>query len=93
MVLAETASSPLQGYNSPNDTANNGYSGWRFDHRNHTAMNILFMDGHVDTMVYKQFLTPPGTDPDLESGRPPGYHSFWFGRPDSLDIYFVGNHP
>jgi prepilin-type processing-associated H-X9-DG protein/prepilin-type N-terminal cleavage/methylation domain-containing protein len=86
MILAECASSPLGGYNSVSWN-------WRFDHRHGTSMNILFLDGHVDTMTANQFLTPPGVDPDLEQYRPMGFHSFWFGRPDALDVFYVGSHP
>jgi prepilin-type N-terminal cleavage/methylation domain-containing protein/prepilin-type processing-associated H-X9-DG protein len=84
-VMLETQSAAYQGYNSPNDL-------FRYDHRNRTAQNVLFLDGHVDTLTQNQFRTPDG-DYDLEQYRPPGFHSFWFGRPDALDIYFIDEPP
>ena len=84
--MMETASTPFQGYNST-------YTFFRFDHRNRTAQNVLFMDGHVQTMTAKQFLTPPGVNPDDEAYRPPGFHSFWFGRADALDVCWIGPTP
>jgi prepilin-type processing-associated H-X9-DG protein len=82
MTMAETYYSPLQGYNST-------VGFFRWDHVNKTSMNVLFLDGHVESKTQKEIITPDGVNPDDERYRPPGYHSFWFGRPEALDVIFT----
>ncbi len=81
-VMLETQDAAQQGYDT-------NWTSYRFDHRKGTSQNVLFLDGHVETLVLKQFLPPSANLADLEQYRPPGFHSFWFGRADALDIYFI----
>jgi prepilin-type N-terminal cleavage/methylation domain-containing protein/prepilin-type processing-associated H-X9-DG protein len=86
MVMMETSESGLSGYNTP-------IIYYRWDHRHNAAGNVLYLDGHVETKVPKEILTPAGVNPDDETYRPQGFHSFWFGRPEAQDVIFVGPRP
>jgi prepilin-type N-terminal cleavage/methylation domain-containing protein/prepilin-type processing-associated H-X9-DG protein len=82
MVMMETAEAGLSGHNTD-------VTYFRWDHRSHTTSNVLFLDGHVEGKTAKEVLTPPGVSTNNENFRPPGFHSFWFGRPDATSQIFV----
>jgi len=69
MFLHETNELGGQTYNDPTNY-------FRFNHQGNTAMNVLYLDGHVDTRKVGEIL-PPG--PTLSSNL----RAFWFGRPDA----------
>lgn len=53
---------------------------FRFSHMNFKAMNVLFVDGHVETKLDKEIL--PGTPATDSTQWPSGFRQLWFGRPD-----------
>lgn len=80
MILHETQEAALQGDNTPNYF-------FRFNHQHNTAMNVLFLDGHVESRTAKQILPTTLTDPTQWQT---GFRSFWFGRPDVNDQQIFG---
>jgi prepilin-type N-terminal cleavage/methylation domain-containing protein/prepilin-type processing-associated H-X9-DG protein len=69
MFLHETNEDGAQTY----DASTNWF---RFSHQRNTAMNVLFMDGHVDTRTAAEIL-PSSAHPMTADMR-----AFWFGQPD-----------
>ena len=65
MFLFETQQDAMQGYSSP-------VNYFRFNHQGNTAMNVLFMDDHVDTRTASQMFPNPQWTSDLRA--------FWFGQ-------------
>jgi prepilin-type N-terminal cleavage/methylation domain-containing protein/prepilin-type processing-associated H-X9-DG protein len=64
MFLHETGEDASQAYNSlPNS--------FRFDHRKRTAMNVLFLDGHVECLTGSELLP--------QSGWTAVQRALWFG--------------
>jgi len=70
--LFETASSAGVGYNSPTYY-------FRFNHQRNTAMNVLFVDGHVESKTAHEIL-PGGASPNDMTQWPQGFTSLWFGQ-------------
>jgi prepilin-type processing-associated H-X9-DG protein len=70
MLLHETNEDGAQAYSNPTNW-------FRFSHQHNTAMNVLFLDGHVDTRTTAEIL-PSSTSPWTANMR-----SFWFGTPDA----------
>jgi len=61
MFLHETGQDGTQAYSTP--------ANWfPFSHQHNTAMNVLFMDGHVDTRTAVEML-PNGTNPWTDNLR------------------------
>jgi prepilin-type processing-associated H-X9-DG protein len=72
MVLHETNSEGADTYGTQAEY-------FRFNHNHNTVMNVLFMDGHVETRAPLQMLAgTPASDP---TQWPEGFASFWFGQP------------
>ncbi len=71
MFLFETGQDGLQVYSQPTNY-------FRFNHLHNTAMNVLFMDGHVDTRTANQML-PSATNPWTADLR-----ALWFGQADAI---------
>jgi prepilin-type N-terminal cleavage/methylation domain-containing protein/prepilin-type processing-associated H-X9-DG protein len=64
MFLFETNEDALQTYGQPSNY-------FRFNHRGNTAMNVLFLDGHVDSLTFSQMFPNSQWTSDLRS--------LWFG--------------
>jgi prepilin-type processing-associated H-X9-DG protein len=71
--MLETASPATLGYNTDD------LAFYRFNHIQNTAMNVLFLDGHVDSMTAKQFL-PNQLNVNDTTQWPQGFGAFWFGQ-------------
>jgi prepilin-type N-terminal cleavage/methylation domain-containing protein len=71
MFLLETHQDGLLEYNSQNNW-------FRFSHQRNTAMNVLCLDGHVDTLKASEML------PSVTSWTSQ-MRALWFGRPDTAD--------
>jgi prepilin-type N-terminal cleavage/methylation domain-containing protein/prepilin-type processing-associated H-X9-DG protein len=56
---------------------------FRFNHIKNTAMNVLFLDGHVESMTPKQIL--PGEPFTDTTQWPQGFSPFWFGQEGATD--------
>jgi prepilin-type N-terminal cleavage/methylation domain-containing protein/prepilin-type processing-associated H-X9-DG protein len=75
-LFLETDESAALSYRTP-------ASYFRFQHQRKTAMNIVFVDGHVESRFRKDTLPgSPATDP---AQWPVGFRDFWFGRGDVND--------
>jgi prepilin-type N-terminal cleavage/methylation domain-containing protein/prepilin-type processing-associated H-X9-DG protein len=70
MFLHETGESAAQEYNSLPGS-------FRFNHRGNTAMNLLFMDGHVDSLTASEMLPA--------SQWTSSKRAFWFGSDGAPD--------
>jgi prepilin-type processing-associated H-X9-DG protein/prepilin-type N-terminal cleavage/methylation domain-containing protein len=59
---------------------------FRFDHGRRDRMNILFCDGHVNSLMHKEFLPQkvPVTD---RTGWPETLRQYWFGAPNRSRYY------
>jgi prepilin-type N-terminal cleavage/methylation domain-containing protein/prepilin-type processing-associated H-X9-DG protein len=81
LYLGETAAAALL---SPEVVDQRNF---RFDHGRRDRMNILFCDGHVHSLQYKEMLPQkvPVTD---QTGWPEGMRQLWYGAPNRSGIYF-----
>jgi prepilin-type N-terminal cleavage/methylation domain-containing protein/prepilin-type processing-associated H-X9-DG protein len=75
-LLLETWSSAGLDHRTPTDY-------FRFNHIKNTAMNVLFLDGHVESMTPKQIL--PGQPFTDTTQWPEGFSAFWFGQEGAID--------
>jgi prepilin-type N-terminal cleavage/methylation domain-containing protein/prepilin-type processing-associated H-X9-DG protein len=59
---------------------------FRFDHGKRDRMNILFCDGHVHSLMHREFLPQkvPVTD---KTGWPETLRQYWFGAPNRSRFY------
>jgi prepilin-type processing-associated H-X9-DG protein len=70
MLLHETNEDGAQAFD-------NSTNWFRFSHQHNTVMNVLFLDGHVDTRTASQML------PSSASSWTADMRTFWFGTPDA----------
>jgi len=63
------------------------YYPWRLDHAGGAGLNVLFVDGHVETKRKAEFVAGNEAAPWDQASWPPGFRNFWFGRSDVNSSY------
>src|SRR5579872_6606511 len=62
----------------------------RFNHIKNTAMNVLFVDGHVESRTQKEMMSADTANADDLAAWPPGFSDFWFGVGGATGPVYVG---
>jgi prepilin-type processing-associated H-X9-DG protein/prepilin-type N-terminal cleavage/methylation domain-containing protein len=80
--LLETYSPAAIDYLTPSDY-------FRFNHNKNTSMNVLFVDGHVESKTPKEIL-PSDSNPNDPTQWPQGFTALWFGQDGATTSIIIG---